>query len=355
MNSNREQLTQRRARLVHLLRIARGILSRAEISGLEHVPPAGPALICFNHLSILDGPMVVSSLEGEVELVGPGDFPMTPIEEVVVKAYDVTRINRGRADRASLRTLLAHLKAGRRLAMAPDGGTWEKPITAVKTGAAYLSQATGAPIIPVGLGGLYEVPTFDVGKLITRPPISIRFGEPMPPVPESANRRARHADLEAAAEELMYRIYDLLPAADQARYDHWGRAEYDLLLDFEDEGGQSIVYDGPPLPDMTALGEFVVKRNLFRPMHVNAALLLTPFREERFFAAMEVRLTARDLYRALTEGHYDAYLHYRLGSDKAYQALTALQYLEHEVTEWALANGARIRLRKLIKDRLSVA
>lgn len=353
MEPNREQLAQRRATLVRVIRTLRRTLSRAEVSGLEHVPASGPVLVCFNHLSILDGPMVVSCMNREVELVGPGDFPMTPVEEVVVRAYDVTRINRGRADRASLRTMLAHLKAGRVLAMAPDGGTWEKPITDIKTGAAYLSQATQVPIIPVGLGGLYEVPTVDVPKLLTRPQITIRFGELMPPVPESASRRDREADLEAASQALAQRIYALLPEKDQALYDHWARAAYDLELDFEDGHGHSLVYDGPSLVDMSALGEFVSKRNLFRPMHVNAGLLVEPFRNQRFYAAMEVRLASRDLYRALTHGHYDAYLHYRLGSDKAHRALAALQYLQYELTEWALARGARIRLRYVIKDTLN--
>lgn len=351
MEANRQALSQRRETLMRVMRVLRRGFSRTHIEGLEHLPPAGPLLVCFNHLSILDGPMVVASLPHEVELVGPGDFPMTPVEEVVVRAYGITRINRGRADRASLRALMGHLQAGRILAMAPDGGTWEKPITAVKTGAAYLSQATGAPILPVGLGGLYEVPVVDVGKLLTRPLISIRFGELMPPVPPSASRADRQADLEAAGQELMQRIYDLLPARDQARYDGWARARYDLVVDFEPyKAGHELDTRTAPLVPMAALGEFVAKRNLFRPMHVNAGLNVDPFRQPRYFSPMEVRLAARDLYRALTFGHYDAYLHYRLGGEKAHEALEALRVLRDEVTEWALDHHARLRLRPIIND-----
>ncbi len=335
------------------MRLLRGLFSRAEITGLEHIAPRGPLLVCFNHLSILDGPLVVSAIPQEVELVGPGDFSMTPIEEVMVRAYGITRINRGRPDRSSLRALLDHLEAGRILAMAPDGGTWEKAITDVKTGAAYLSQATGAPIVPVALGGLYEVPVVDVGRLLTRPAISIRFGPPMPPVPPSASRRARQADHEAASQELMQRIYDLLPARDQARYDHWARARYDLAIAFETEAGQRLDPADAPQADMTALGEFLAKRNLFRPMHVNAGLNVDPFLQPRFFSPMEVRLAARDLHRTLTQGDFDAYLPYRLGDDKAALALAALRALQGEITGWALDHHARMRISPVISDSLN--
>ncbi|GAB4569155.1 MAG: hypothetical protein Kow0077_01210 [Anaerolineae bacterium] len=347
-------LARRRVFLRRGIHFLQRVFSRSTVEGVEHIPPRGPALLCFNHLSILDGPLVVANVPYDIELVGPGDFPMTPLEEVVVRAYGITRINRGRADRTSLRALLAHLRAGRLLAMAPDGGTWEKPILQAKTGAAYLSQQTGAPIIPVGLGGLYEVPVVDVGKLLTRPRISIRFGEPMPPVPPSADRRQREADLEAVTQELMSRIYALLPPEDQARYDHWARAQYALAIDCAREGtGEPVPYAGPDLPDMTALAEFIAKPNLFRPMWVNAGLLVDPFRFRRFYAPMEVRLAARDLYRTLTHGAFDVYLHYRLGNEKAALALAGIRAIRDELTEWALGEHVRLRLSPVISDPLN--
>jgi 1-acyl-sn-glycerol-3-phosphate acyltransferase len=131
------------------LRVFQRVLWRAEVSGVEHVPAHGPLLLLFNHLSIFDGPLVVANVPHEIELVGPGDFPMQPVERLIIAAYGLTLANRGRTDRAGLKRMLDHLKAGRILAMAPDGGTWEKGIDVVKGGAAYLSQMTGAPMVPV--------------------------------------------------------------------------------------------------------------------------------------------------------------------------------------------------------------
>lgn len=342
-------LSRRRAILRRSIRVLQGVFARAEVHGVENIPPHGPLLILFNHLSTLDGPLVMANMPGEIELVGPGDFPMTAAGQLVIRAYGITLINRGRADRASLRAVVDHLRAGRMVAMAPDGGTWEKGITDVKEGAAYLSQLTQTPMLPVGLGGLYRVPVPGLMALLSRPRITITFGEVMPPVPPSADRRRREADLRAASLAIMRRIYDLLPPEDRARYDAWGRAIYDLRLDFAAENGTPIVYNGPPLPDLSALGEFLAKPNLFRPMWQNARLVVDPFREGRFFPAMEVRLAARDLVRTLTAGAFDVYLQYRLGNARAGAALAALQALRDEICEWALQRGARLRLTPVIR------
>ncbi len=337
-------LSRRRAILRRAIRMLQPVFSRAEVRGIENIPTSGPLLILFNHLSTLDGPLVMANMPGEIELVGPGDFPMTPGGQLVIRAYGITLINRGRADRASLRAVIDHLRAGRMVAMAPDGGTWEKAITDVKDGAAYLSQITQTPILPVGLGGLYRVPVPGAAAFLSRPRITIAFGEVIPPVPPSADRRQRDADLRAASLAIMRHIYDLLPAEDRARYDRWARASYELRLDFAAEDGAPLAYDGPPLPDLSALGEFLAKPNLFRPMWQNARLAVEPFREARFFPAMEVRLAARDLYATLTAGSFDVYLQYRLGNERAAAALAALRAVRDEVCAWALTHGARLRL-----------
>ena len=321
-------------------------------SGLEHIPDQGPLLILFNHLSIFDGPLVIANVPHEIELVGPGDFDMLPGERLMIDAYGITLINRGHPDRASLRAMLDHLRAGRMLAMAPDGGTWEKRLSEVKGGAAYLSQMTGAPMLPVGLGGFYGAE--DAVPRLQRPRITIRFGEVLPPVPASADRQAREADLDAASRAIMRTLYDLLPPADRALYDHWGRANYDLAVDAAALlDGAPLAYDGPALPDLSALGEFLAKPSLFRPMYQNAHLTIDPFRQPRFFAPMEVRLAARDLHRTLSEGTFDAYLPYRLGDAKAASVLRALIFLRDEVCAWAIAREARLRLRPLVRDPLN--
>lgn len=328
-------------------RRAQHLIADVKVSGVENIPSQGPLLLLFNHLSILDGPLVIANVPHEVEFVGPGDFTMTPSARLFINAYGVSLINRGRADRGSLKAMLTHLKAGRMLAMAPDGGTWEKDIFDVKPGAAYVSQMTGAPMIPIALGGFYGAEdAIPRGK---RPRMSIRFGELMPAVPPSKDRRNRDADLEAASRDIMQRIYDMLPPEDQALYDRFGREAYDLVLDFVTEDGGQLAYNGPPLPDMSALAEFMIKPNLFKVMWQNAHLAVEPFVQPHFFAPIEIQISARALYDTLSHGEFDAYLQYRFDEDFAVRTLAALEAV-HRACDWAMSHHARLRLRPIVKN-----
>ncbi|MBN1963026.1 MAG: 1-acyl-sn-glycerol-3-phosphate acyltransferase [Anaerolineae bacterium] len=332
-------LARQRRWLRGFARMVQAAFLHVQVSGLEHVPPDGPLLVLFNHLSSLDGPLVMANFPHELELVGPGDFTLAFPGPLVVKAYGMTLIKRGQADRTSLKVIIAHLRAGRRLAMAPEGGTWEKGLADVKPGAAYVSQLTQTPILPVGVGGAYQVED----RLLTRPRLTVRFGELMPPVPASQDRRMREADLEAASREIMARLYDLLPPEDQARYDQWGRAAYTLRLDFQTDDGTPLAYDGPPLPDLGALAEFLGKPNLFRPVWQNARLPVEPLRERRFFFPLEVQISLRMVEDLLTAGDYAEYLAYRLGDEQAQAALDGLRAVRG-ACDWALRHHARVRL-----------
>jgi 1-acyl-sn-glycerol-3-phosphate acyltransferase len=340
--------TQIRRVLRPLLRAAQALLLRVRVEGLAHVPPRGPLLIVFNHLSNFDGPLVIANVPYEMEAVGPGDFKLPSWLGWGLRLYGMTLIRRGSPDRSSLKALLDHLKAGRILAMAPSGGMWETAITDVKPGAAYLSQAAGAPILPCAIGGAYLLE----GRLShgQRPRITIRFGEVMPPVPPSPDRSSREADLEAASQAIVRRIYALLPPEERARYDRWARETYDLRLAFAaDDDGAPVPYDGPPLPPLAALAEFIAKPNLFRPLWQNAGLSIEPFRQARFFAPLEVQIAARQLRETLTAGDFANYLPYRLGNAKSAAVLSGLAALRG-LCDWAMTHQVRIKIMPVCHD-----
>ncbi len=342
MNPRTRTLIRRALRPVMLT--AQAAFLRVTVHGLENVPPHGPLLIVFNHLSNFDGPLVATNVPYEMEAVGPGDFKLLPWQSWGLHLYGMTLIKRGAADRDSLKKLIDHLKAGRILGMAPSGGTWEKRITDVKPGAAYISQVTQTPILPGAIGGSYLLA--ERVRRLERPRVTLRFGQVMPPVPRSQDRRQREAELEAASRQIAGRIYDLLPPADRSLYDRWARETYELRCDFTDEDGRALAYDGPPLP---ALAEFIVKPNLFRPMWQNAAIGVEPLMEARFFAPIEVQIAAGRLHEALSVGMFADYLPYRLGNEKAAAVLADLLTLR-EVCTWAMTHHARLRVIPLVHE-----
>jgi 1-acyl-sn-glycerol-3-phosphate acyltransferase len=293
------------------------LLTRTTIIGREHLAAQAPVIYAANHASTFDALFLITMLPFDTTFVGPGDFKLLWPANWAIKHVGLVPMKRGAVDREGLKQMLAVLKSGGRLALFPEGGTWEKPIDDVKSGISYLSHATKAQIVPMGFGGMYQV-WARIFRL-RRPRITITIGAPLPPVTLSGVRNRRQDDLQAAAVDLMHRIYDLLPPDDQARYDALARQQFTGALSF------APATIAPPDVSLDALAELVSKPNLFSPLHRNARLPVKPFvRHGRFCSAQTMKIAAGALLQAFSDGDFAGYLEYRLGSEKAGQVRAAL-------------------------------
>ena len=72
------------------------------------------------------------------------------------------------------------------------------------TGAAYLSRLSGAPIIPLAIYGQERI---SVGRILSRAPVRIRIGAPIP-VPQGD---ATPQQLQAHTDRVMIEIARMLP------------------------------------------------------------------------------------------------------------------------------------------------
>jgi 1-acyl-sn-glycerol-3-phosphate acyltransferase len=339
MITNRTRFTRRVVRW--LGRALLRLLTRTTITGQEHLTAEGPVIYAANHASTFDALLLLTILPLDTVFVGPGDFKLLWPANWIVNHAGLILMKRGAVDRDGLKRMIEVLKAGGRLAMFPEGGTWEKPIDDVKSGASYLSQAAGARIVPMGFGGTYQVWT-RIFRL-RRPKMTITIGEPLPPVTVSADRKHRQDELQAAAVDLMHRIYDLLPRDTQARYDQLAHQRFTGHL----------LFDPPPIPpplvSFDALAELVSKPNLFSPLHRNAKLPVKPFvRAGRFYPAPIMKRAAEALLSAFSEsGDFAGYLEYRLGDMKADEIRAALAAIITAVDE---APGARVAFMLTVKN-----
>jgi 1-acyl-sn-glycerol-3-phosphate acyltransferase len=302
-------------------RVTISALIRVHVTGQANVPPNGPLIVVGNHLSTIDGLLLGAILPPSAWFVGPGDFRLLFPGNLFLKWSRTITVRRStKLELASLKHMSELLRAGGILALFPEGGTWEKPIQDAKPGAAYLSLVTGAPILPVGLGGTYQV--WNRAARLTRPRVTVNIGALMPPV-QAEGKARREAALTAATQDIMQRIYNLLPPEDRARYDDWATRRYDVWVEVW-RGGEAKMID---LPGRAALGELMQKPNLFSPFVRNAGLPLDPLRVPGVrFMPDAVRLAAASLERALRETFAD-YIEYRLGEAKAASLRTALAAL----------------------------
>jgi 1-acyl-sn-glycerol-3-phosphate acyltransferase len=329
----------RRAAMRRLNQIGLALMTRTTVTGVENIPASGPLLILANHVSTLDPALLLAHLPATTEFVGPGDFKLLFPADLIIKWYGLIPVKRSlQLERSSLKLMTDILKSGKMLGLFPQGGTWEKAITDAKSGAAYLSMTTGAPILPIGVGGAYGA--WDKIARLQRPRVTVHIGQVMPPVQAPADKSKRSEVLEAATREIMLRIYDLLPAEDRAWYDDLAVRRYALSVEIWRSGNRETI-DAGKLPGLSALAEFVLKPNLTSPLVHNAQLPIGPLlRPGVHFPPDMIHRAALSLQQAL-HGPFAGYMEYRLGEEKSQQLYAALDALaalagDSEISQMAL-------------------
>ena len=118
--------------------------------------------------------------------------------------YRVVRGSSSRGGARALREMLDELRAGELVVLTPDGP--RGPRHAMNPGLAWMSRATGFPVVPVGLVAnrawhLSSWDAFTVAKPFAR--VAIVFGEPV-----QVAREASDSDMAAATELMRERLLD---------------------------------------------------------------------------------------------------------------------------------------------------
>ncbi|HLG15233.1 MAG TPA: lysophospholipid acyltransferase family protein [Blastocatellia bacterium] len=154
------------------------LLFTVEYHGLENVPESGPVILAGNHPSYLDPILVALPLERVVKFMAwDALFKVSFLRGLIRKlgAFPVD-IRRGKGE-AAYREARKVLEAGDALGIFPEGQRSERgPMGELRTGVARLAIATGAPIVPVTLGGAFRAwPRY---RLLPKPAkIIVRFHE----------------------------------------------------------------------------------------------------------------------------------------------------------------------------------
>jgi 1-acyl-sn-glycerol-3-phosphate acyltransferase len=108
-------------------RVLYRLLGRVKVMGEENIPLGKPYLIAMNHVSIFDPPLVVSFWPEKPEVIGAVDVFEKKGQGTILAMYGVIPVHRGDYDRVLLEKILAILKMGRPLVIAPEGGRSHEP------------------------------------------------------------------------------------------------------------------------------------------------------------------------------------------------------------------------------------
>ena len=130
---------------------------RIEILGEENIPKDGPCMVCLNHISAWDPPVVVLSFKRRVRFMAKHELFKIPVVSWVLKAMDTIPLKRGASDIAAFKAALGALKNGEVLGIFPTGTRERiKKDAPVKSGAALIASKSGAPVVPVYIKADYK-------------------------------------------------------------------------------------------------------------------------------------------------------------------------------------------------------
>jgi 1-acyl-sn-glycerol-3-phosphate acyltransferase len=201
----RRGLLRRAGRLLYL------ILGRVEVSGLENIPRHTAYIAAINHTAIFDAPLMLAFWPESIAAVGASDVFAKPVQGKIVALYGATPVHRGSYDRALIDEMLATLRSGMPLLIAPEGTRSHKPgMQRAKPGIAHIVEETGVPIVPVGILGAMD-DFLKRGLCLERPHIGMRVGKPFHLPPLEGHGAARRESRQRNADLIMRCIAELLP------------------------------------------------------------------------------------------------------------------------------------------------
>lgn len=175
---------------------------RLEVEGMENVPETGPFLLVANHQSYLDPILIQAVVPRAMYTMAKSTEFSNPVIGYFLKRLKSFPVRRFQIDPQAVRIVLRHLQAGRGVGIYVEGErTWDGRLQAPRLGTLRLLLKAGAPVIPCGISGAYDVwPRWH--RRIRRGTIRIRFGEPMR-LPQLDDRRDRNAALPETRERVM--------------------------------------------------------------------------------------------------------------------------------------------------------
>jgi 1-acyl-sn-glycerol-3-phosphate acyltransferase len=188
------------------------------VTGRELVPRRGPLLVCANHVSTIDPPLVPATLprSDSWSMAKAEWFARPGFRSWLFTNYRAFPIVRHSPDRRGLRRAFAVLRAGGVLVMYPEGHRVESGgLIEAEPGAGFIARASGALVQPVALLGTRDC--FPKGaRRPRRVRVEVRFGAPI----HIRERRpdGRRVENQEAADAIMLAIAAMLPAESRGAY-----------------------------------------------------------------------------------------------------------------------------------------
>ena len=184
---------------------------RPKVVGKEHVPTTGPVILAPVHRSFADFGFAAFCTRRKLFFMTKDEMWNNKWLGRLLLSVGAFPVHRESADREALARAEEVLKKGSVLVLFPEGTRREGAVVEdLMEGAAFLSARTGAPIVPIGIGG--SDLAMPKGNVVPKPhTIEVVIGPAIPPPARTGGGRVSRSAVHAATEGLvpaLQAVYD---------------------------------------------------------------------------------------------------------------------------------------------------
>lgn len=143
---------------------------KIEIKGWENIRPNENYIYVCNHSSLLDIPVLLGTLPGDVRIIYKRELEKIPIFGYGLRRSNLIGIDRSDPRKAmkSLDDAIEKIQAGASVIIFPEGTRDAgKEVSDFKRGGFLIAEKAQTPIIPIAVCGTYDL--LPAGKLMLKP------------------------------------------------------------------------------------------------------------------------------------------------------------------------------------------
>ncbi len=183
-----------------LFRFVFSFFFRWRVVGRENIPQDGPVILCSNHISNWDPPLLGSGIERQVNFMAKEELFKIPVLGWLITQFGAFPVKRGGGDRSAIRSTLQLLESGKILGIFPEG-TRSKTGELGKgmPGTALFALRSNAVVIPVAIIGPYQLFR----------PVTIVYGKPVD-LTEFKEAKGGSDTVTATTDHIMRQIQQLI-------------------------------------------------------------------------------------------------------------------------------------------------
>lgn len=140
-----------------IVRVFTLILFRVKTYGQENIEKGKPYIMCANHTSNWDPPILYTATKSEMYMMAKEELFKNKFIYWLAEKTNIFPVKRGKQDIESIKKSLKVLKENKILAIFPEGTrNGIKKSGKLQSGPAYLAARSGAKVIPVRIEGNFK-------------------------------------------------------------------------------------------------------------------------------------------------------------------------------------------------------